>query len=40
LGRADPGLDLFKSDTEFQSILAELDKKNAATRVRILEVER
>ena len=40
LGRVDPGLDLFKSDTEFQSILAELDKKNAATRARILEIER
>jgi serine/threonine protein kinase/Tfp pilus assembly protein PilF len=40
LGRVDPGLDLFKSDTEFQSILAELDKKNAATRAHILEMER
>ncbi len=40
LGRVDPGLDLFKSDTEFKSILAELDKKNAATRARILEMER
>jgi hypothetical protein len=40
LGRVDPGLDLFRSDTEFKSILAELDKKNAATRARILEMER
>jgi hypothetical protein len=40
LGRVDPGLDLFKSDTEFQSIQAELDKKNAAIRARILEIER
>lgn len=40
LGRVDPGLDLFKSDTEFQSILAELDKKNAAIRARILDIER
>jgi eukaryotic-like serine/threonine-protein kinase len=40
LGRVDPGLDLFKSDAEFQSIQAELDKKNAAIRARILEIER
>jgi serine/threonine protein kinase len=40
LGRVDPGLDLFKSDTEFQSILAELDKKNATIRTRILDIER
>jgi TolB-like protein/Tfp pilus assembly protein PilF len=40
LGRTDPGLDIFKSDSEFQSILAELGKKNAATRARILEIEK
>jgi serine/threonine protein kinase/Tfp pilus assembly protein PilF len=40
LGRADPGLDLFKPDNEFQGILTELDKKNAATRARILEIEK
>jgi len=40
LGRVDPGLDVFKSDREFQSILIELDKKNAATRARILDIEK
>jgi serine/threonine protein kinase len=40
LGPTDPGLDIFKSDSEFHSILAELDKKNAATRARILEIEK
>jgi serine/threonine protein kinase/tetratricopeptide (TPR) repeat protein len=40
LGRIDPGLDVFKSDREFQSILIELDKKNAATRARILDIEK
>jgi TolB-like protein len=40
LGRVDPGLDPFKSDREFQSILADLDKKNAASRARILEIEK
>jgi serine/threonine protein kinase/Tfp pilus assembly protein PilF len=40
LGRADPGLDLFEADREFQSILAELDQKNSATRARILEIEK
>jgi serine/threonine protein kinase/Tfp pilus assembly protein PilF len=40
LGRVDPGLDLFKSDREFESVLADLDKKNAASRVRILEIEK
>jgi len=39
LGRADPGLDLFRSDQEFQSILADLDKKNAAARARIIAIE-
>jgi serine/threonine protein kinase/Tfp pilus assembly protein PilF len=40
LGRVDPGLDPFKSDREFQSILADLDKTNAATRARILDIEK
>jgi serine/threonine protein kinase len=40
LGPADPGLDLFRSDREFQNILADLDQKNAATRSRILEIEK
>ena len=40
LGRVDPGLDPFKSDRELQSILTDLDKKNAASRARILEIEK
>jgi serine/threonine protein kinase/tetratricopeptide (TPR) repeat protein len=40
LGPADPGLDLFKTDREFQNTMAELDKKNAATRARILDLEK
>ena len=40
LGRVDPGLDPFKSDREFQSVLADLDKKNAVSRTRILEIEK
>ncbi len=40
LGRVDPGLDLFRSDREFQSIPAELDKRNAAVRARILGLEK
>jgi hypothetical protein len=40
LGPVDPGLDVFRSDREFQSILRELDKKNAATRARILNIEK
>lgn len=40
LGRADPGLDVFRSDSEFQLILSELDKKNAAASARISEIER
>jgi serine/threonine protein kinase/Tfp pilus assembly protein PilF len=40
LGRVDPGLDPFKSDREFQDIQADLDKNNAATRARILDIEK
>jgi serine/threonine protein kinase/Tfp pilus assembly protein PilF len=40
LGRVDPGLDPFKSDSEFQNILADLDKSHAAIRARILNIER
>jgi serine/threonine protein kinase/tetratricopeptide (TPR) repeat protein len=40
LGPVDPGLAVFKSDREFQNILTDLDKKNAATRRRILEIEK
>lgn len=40
LGKADPGLDVFKSDSEFQSILADLDQQDQAKRARILEIEK
>jgi len=40
LGPVDPGLDLFKSDSEFQSLQSELDKKNAETRSQILQIEK
>ena len=39
LGPADPGLDLFKPDSEFQSLLSEIDKKNAETRSYISQIE-
>lgn len=40
LGQKDPALDVFRSDSEFQSILTELQNKNAATRSRISEIEK
>jgi hypothetical protein len=40
LGRVDPGLDPFKADREFHDVLADLDKKNTASRGRILEIEK
>ena len=40
LGKADPGLDVFKSDSEFQSILAGLNQQDEAKRARILEIEK
>lgn len=40
LGPKDPGLDLFKPDSEFQPIRADLDRQNEKTRERILEIER
>ena len=39
LGRVDPGLEVFKSDTEFQSLLDRISKQNAETRSRILQIE-
>jgi hypothetical protein len=39
LGRADPGLEVFKSDSEFQSLLDRISKQNAETRSRILQIE-
>ena len=40
LGPDDPGLNLFKADSEFQGILAELNRQDQAKRARILEIER
>jgi serine/threonine protein kinase/tetratricopeptide (TPR) repeat protein len=40
LGLKDPGLDLFKPDNEFQSIMADLNRQNEAKRARILAIER
>jgi len=39
LGPADPGLNPFKADSEFQRILADLDRQDEAKRARIIEVE-
>jgi serine/threonine protein kinase len=39
LGPKDPGLDLFKPDSEFQSILADLNRRNETKRARIIEIE-
>jgi hypothetical protein len=35
----DPGLEVFKPDLEIQNTLADLDRKNAAIRTRISEIE-
>jgi len=40
LGPKDPGLDLFKPDNAFQSIMADLKRQNEVKRARILEVEK
>jgi hypothetical protein len=40
LGRKDPGLNLFKPDNEFQSIMAGLNRQNEVKRTRILAIER
>ena len=40
LGPKDPGLDFFKPDSEFQGILADLNRQNEAKRARIHEIER
>ncbi|MBV8815339.1 MAG: protein kinase [Verrucomicrobia bacterium] len=39
LGPVDPGLDVFKSDAEFDAIQSALEKKNAEVRSEILEIE-
>jgi len=40
LGPSDPGLNLFKDDSEFQAILADLNRQNEAKRARIREIEK
>jgi hypothetical protein len=40
LGRVDPGLDLFKPDSEFQSILADLNQQDEAKSARIRQIEK
>jgi serine/threonine protein kinase/tetratricopeptide (TPR) repeat protein len=40
LGPKDPGLDLFKADSEFQSIQGDLNRQNEAKRARIIEIEK
>jgi serine/threonine protein kinase/thioredoxin-like negative regulator of GroEL len=40
LGPMDPGMDLFKPDKEFQSILANLNRQNETKRARILKIEK
>jgi serine/threonine protein kinase/tetratricopeptide (TPR) repeat protein len=39
LGLADPALDVFKSDSEFQTLLSEVGQKNAETRSQISQIE-
>jgi eukaryotic-like serine/threonine-protein kinase len=40
LGREDPGLDLFKPDSEFQSISADLNQQDETKRARIRKIEK
>jgi eukaryotic-like serine/threonine-protein kinase len=40
LGAKDPGLDFFKPDNEFQSVMTDLNRQNQVKRARILEIER
>jgi TolB-like protein len=40
LGPKDPGLDLFKPDSEYQHILADLNREKEAKRARILQIEK
>jgi tetratricopeptide (TPR) repeat protein len=40
LGPKDPGMDLFKADSEFQSIQVDLNRQNEVKRARILEIEK
>jgi serine/threonine protein kinase/Tfp pilus assembly protein PilF len=40
LGANDPGLNLFRADSKFQGILAEINRQNESKRARILDVEK
>jgi adenylate cyclase len=40
LGPSDPGLNLFKDDSEFQAILADLNRQNEVKRARIRAIEK
>jgi serine/threonine protein kinase/Tfp pilus assembly protein PilF len=40
LGTNDPGLNLFNADSEFQSIMAAINRENESKRARILEIEK
>jgi len=40
LGPSDSGLDLFKSDSEFQGIQADMNRQKEVKRTRILEIEK
>jgi tetratricopeptide (TPR) repeat protein len=40
LGPSDPGLNLFQADSEFQDILADLNRQNETKRARIREIEK
>jgi serine/threonine protein kinase len=40
LALADPGLDVFKSDSEFQTLVDEVSQKNTETRSQISQIER
>ena len=39
LGLADPALDVFKSDSDFQTLLSEVDQKTAEARSQISQIE-
>ncbi len=40
LGPKDPGLDLFKPDSEYQTIVTDLNRQNDSKRERVLEIEK
>ena len=40
LGPHDPGLNLFNADSEFQGIVAGINRQNESSRTRILEIEK